>query len=303
MNLQQVLQNRGIKYRTSPKDPNRIYLCCPFCISRGETPDSRFRLGLHTTRGTSHCFNCRYSASHNAIQQLLRALRLTDTVEGGPVEQANIIQEQVTLPEGFHTLIQPHGGMDLKAYDYLRERGVTREQIARNQIGVTFLGDYAWRVVFPVYEGKQLHALVARALNSNMKPRYLNSHGEKHLYNFHPTSPTIVLLEGVFKCLRVEQVSNGTNACALLGHDITDLQLEQLTKAGVKNVVLWPDPDRAGRRGMLHVDEKLKESSITCQLVTSSEPADEAAMVDLQACWDTRKPMNWGARRLLANQT
>lgn len=305
MILTQVLQQRGIPFRTGQK-PGEIKLCCPFCPMRGESVDTRFRLGINVHKNIGHCYNCNYR-SKSIASRLLKALKLAAiTIEPGMEEDlqaAAAIAEPVVLPEGFHPLTTVRDELDKLALNYIRQRGVSSRQILSNKIGATFIGYHAYRVVFPVYEGKELRGIVTRALNANMKPRYLNNTGDKYLYNFRP-SPTLVLLEGVFKALRVERVLRHLmvegQACALLGHDITDIQLEQIQKAKVETVVLWVDPDSVGSKGMLGVAEKLRPYLNNIEFIIPQQPADEEPPELLIKRWQQRVPLSWSvSNRLL----
>lgn len=295
MTLKDTLLRRGVKFHTHRSKPNEIFLCCPFCILRGESPDTRFRLSVNTAKGIGHCYNCNYK-SRAITHHLLRSLNIpVDGVTADDIVKGLTQPDPLTLPDGFHPLKLSLDSLEREAWDYLlTERKITKEQIRGNRIGVTFLGRYAYRIVFPVYEEKQLHGFVTRALRKSMKPRYLNSTGEKSLYNLAGARTTTILVEGIFKALRIERMLQQANVdvgvCALLGHDITDLQIEQLKKQNVKEAVLWPDPDRVGGWGMMQVADKLMEAKVDLQIVSCKKPADEVALPVLRESWESRQP-------------
>ncbi len=55
MDLLEALRLRGISYHRQVLNPAEVYVCCPFCETRGESADKRFRLGLNMWRGFGHC--------------------------------------------------------------------------------------------------------------------------------------------------------------------------------------------------------------------------------------------------------
>ncbi len=288
MTFRDALSRSGVPFRTSTTDPSEITLCCPFCSGRGESSDTRFRLGVNTQTGLAHCFNCGWK-SHSSLRRILSQLgsrEVVDTSEPS-LEEKPESKSPICLPADFSVLTQCYDESDKEAIQYLLKRGVTRKQIQQNQIGVSCVGQYAHRIVFPVWEGKNLRGFVARDLTGRSSVRYLNSVGDKYLYNYQRPAPKVLLSEGIFKALRLERAVHRVRAdfqsMALLGHDITDTQLDQLDKAKCEKVVLWPDPDTVGRRGMVKVAYKLAEAGIQVWIQKDARvPADVASIETLQ---------------------
>lgn len=295
MTLQQILQQKGIECRSS-RLAGEIKLRCPFC------GDPRFLLSINITKNLGHCFHCNWK-SRSAARQLIKVFRLPVTTLDSDNSKTIQVLESIELPEGYHTLTQPQDELDHTALAYLLGRGLSIRQITNKKIGASFLGRYAFRAIFPVLEGKQLHGFVSRALNANMKPRYLNSVGDKALYNFRPAQ-CFVLLEGVFKCLRLERVLQhigaNANACAVLGHSLTEIQLNQILKAKPEHVVIWPDLDQVGCKGALKMAQQLREHSIQVEFVVPTGPADEVSFGQLLTTWCKPVPFSWAvSSRLL----
>jgi DNA primase len=48
-------------------------------------------------------------------------------------------------------------------------------------------------------------------------------------------------------------------SAALLGHDLTDIQLAQIQRSKCRSITLWPDADLVGRRGFIKIADKLSE--------------------------------------------
>jgi DNA primase len=117
------------------------------------------------------------------------------------------------------------------------------------------------------------------------------------MYNLLPKNghkSPLNLSEGVFKALALEKTLGGYSA-ALLGHDITDAQVEQIVEQGHKEVVLWPDPDKVGVLGMVGVAEKLIQEKIRTKIVYPfpSADADEMEEEEIWDCWENRlKPFS-----------
>lgn len=301
MILQDALFRCGVKYRVSA-DPNEISVCCPFCSERGETPDTRFRLGVNTKTGWAHCFNCGWKSRH-AIGYLLKRLGSTERITEDNNQPEVEAPSEICLPKDFMVLKHCYDDLDQKALSYLTQRGVTKDQILRNRIGVSYFGRYAYHIVFPVMDRKTLRGFVARDFTGMRRVRYLNSPGDKYLYNYHRPAKQVLLSEGIFKALRLEQAADSdTMSMALLGHDVTEKQLVQLQKANCTEAILWPDPDPVGRRGMITVADKLSENGLKVSIQTDVVvPADEEPLETLKAHFQskTHQKYSWRVRQIL----
>ena len=250
MDIQSAIQDFGIRFKQSGKQ-NEVWICCPFCMERGESPDTRFRLGLNTETGWFHCFNCGKSSKDEMftwreLERVWKTEGLTATESREPKKKIKI-----RLPEDFEVLVRASKKQDYWqniAFEYVHRRGVTEKQIKEKQIGYSMDGPLAYRIVFPVRdENQKLVMLVGRDFTGKREPKYKNSVGDKYLYNVQKKKKRgVVLVEGVFDALSVERGVRhlGLDAAGVLGHSLTEIQWKQIEP--YEQVILWPDPDRAG---------------------------------------------------------
>jgi len=235
-----------------------------------------------------------------AILPVLHQLGIIENVSGFDTPEQTAPPPPIKLPRDFVTLVRVRDDLDRIAKKYLLDRGVTDKQIRENRIGVSYSGRYAYRIVFPVYVKKALKGIVARDFTGYRQPKYLNSPGEKFLYRFDPTAEACVLSEGVLKALRIQQVFSG-NSAALLGHDLTSNQMHQIRDSRCKQIILYPDTDLVGRRGVITVAEKLIETwkgevKVVCNVTV---PADEDPLNSLAEHIKNALPYSWGTRQRL----
>jgi len=297
MNFLDTLRAHGIIFRRSNTDLNEITICCPFCEFRSQTEDRRFRLGLNIKTKQGHCFNCEWK-SREALKEVSEALNFS-------YESDEVVEEKTTeisrpdkpaLPEDFiHLSQRPRGVLYLKATRYIYDRGIKDWQIEEKKIGVSLIGKYAYRIIFPVYYKKELQGLVARDFTGQQELPYLNTEGMKSLYNRpNKSHKKAVLCEGVFDCLAIEQILPRLDydVMAVLGRSLTQLQQEQLKD--YRDIILWPDADTAGVKGFLDVADVLKREHrvfMTCPFGYGKD-AGGMDVSDRKYVWATRTKYN-----------
>lgn len=295
----EILDQMGVAWRRGSKH-SEVNLCCPFCVDRGETADDRFRLGVNVVWDSCHCFNCEYKSR---IQSQLRVLRQLG-VKVTEAETSSIGEEEKIpppeLPRDFMPLTKIARDKDpllQKAVRYVVDRGITWEQIARNNIGVSLVGRFAYRVIFPVMYKDELKGVVARDFTGKQSPKYLNSKGPKFLYNLRPPgkSKKLILSEGIIKALAIERAVKLRSA-ALLGHTVTSGMLEAIRAEGYKSVVVWPDPDSPGVRGAVAVANDCSSANLHTWVIypIPRAQADEMTENELwQAVHFAQKKWDW----------
>jgi hypothetical protein len=283
MTTPELLTRKGIAYRLSGHE---LAVCCLFCTAQGESLDERFRLYLNLNTGAGLCFNCGWRSRY-ALQQVLRRLKLPQQPTDFEVA-SKLILAAPKLPVDFLPLTEATSKLDLQALRYVLKRGVTQQQILDKRLGVSFVGEFAYRIIFPIWEGSSLQGFTARSFLGTEKVKYLHSKGNKYLFNL-ANSTRVILSEGVFKALRIEQLALPYDSAACLGHSLTAKQLEQLQQHKVKQVVLWPDPDSVGLKGFLKIAEELHNHVEVKIVWPMTQPADEASPDSLLRGWKHRK--------------
>jgi DNA primase len=243
------------------KAGEEFYICCPFCVKHGKTPDTQFKLGFNVKRRVYHCYRCRSRGSLADIKEL---------------QLLSFYQENKTLDKFQERLMaKPKRDVDVFdidkisvpltredtpiAFQYMLNRGYTPEEIAfySTRVGMEYtdeFGDiiYRWRgrVIFPFYyEGSCIYA-VGRSYNGK-EPKYLNSTLPKGLVVYgidNIVGKVCILCEGIISA-HAAQRSTGISAVSVLGQDPLDLQLARLrNKVEVLYNALDGDVEPAKRR-------------------------------------------------------
>lgn len=150
-----------------------------------------------------------------------------------------------SLPKEFKSLVGKIPRQDLKsrhAKVYLKERGITEDDIVKYNIGYCEEGVYADRVVVPVYNdsGKIVY-FIARAINDEVRPKYRYPETSKdfvpnEMY-LNMTEP-MVICEGIFDAISIRR-----NAVPLLGKVIQPELMKKIISSECKKIYLALDPD------------------------------------------------------------
>lgn len=300
-----VLVHRGVPFKRSQSKNTELILRCMFCPDAGL--DARFTLCVNIVNGAGICHHCNWRSRH-ATYYILRHAGVLTEIDGG-YEEETPTPAAPTLPKDFICLSRVFDDLDKAALAYVLGRGITVRQIKSNRIGVSFSGRTAYRIVFPVWHNKLLSGFVARDFTEKQTPKYLNSPGQKSLYNLPQHSPDVVLSEGIFKALRIAQVVPAhISSSTTLGRSITDIQLEQLRECACESVTVWPDPDEPGIKGAVDIADRLTDAGFAASVVWQSKGAhsiyaDEADAASISGFWKMRQPFCWTLRQKMLLST
>jgi hypothetical protein len=138
---------------------------------------------------------------------------------------------------------------------YLRKRGITEEEARNYGIGYCESGQYAQRLVFPVYEQARLVYWQARAtweaaedlsgphayrksLNPPAWPGAAGAGDVLMNLDTAKTFPRVAIVEGP-----IDAVHAGPSAVCTFGKKISPLQIQKLYQAGVRSIdLMWDGP-------------------------------------------------------------
>jgi len=131
------------------------------------------------------------------------------------------IKQTVSLPEEFVSLCNKNLPMSSKkALDYLRSRGLTKQDILNWKIGYCTGGRYGGRIIIPSYNWSgNANYYIARSFGSHQR-RYLNPPvGRDIVFNelYVDWDEDVVLVEGVF-----DAIVAGPNSIPILGSTLRE---------------------------------------------------------------------------------
>ena len=213
------------------RDGTNVAMRCvnPGCGSRSDM--SKLKLVIKLDEELYHCWVCGskgrkilplfYKHAPSYVEQ---AKELFSKTAIGKIE-VKVEDQKVELPSGFLLLINNLHSRDpdVKAiFRYLSARGIDERDLWRFKLGTTTSGRCRRRVIFPSlnYDG-DINFWVARTIDEDRKPKYLNSKTAKKIVIFNEADidfkKQLTLVEGPFDLVRCD-----VNATCILGSSLAE---------------------------------------------------------------------------------
>jgi len=239
---------------------------CPFCHHHKK----KLAINLNSQKWQCWVCNSRGKKLYTLLKQLnaddsvfirLRKITGETTYEKHDEEQTEVY---FSLPKEFIPLTDAPKNYETKnVINYLKARGIGREDIIKYNIGYCDGGTYKNYVIVPSYdEDGKLNYFVARNYyQSSMK--YKNPPVSKDQVIFENTISydlPLILVEGVF-----DAISTKRNVIPLLGKRLPSKLYDKILERDVTEVYIMLDDD--ARSEALDITKKLMEQHIKVHLV------------------------------------
>tara|TARA_B100000963_G_scaffold341469_1_gene341194 strand:+ start:12950 stop:13876 length:927 start_codon:yes stop_codon:yes gene_type:complete len=235
---------------------------CPFCNHHKPKLEVNF---TENKKGYNpwHCWVCgKKGKTIKGLFKLLKApsdkfIELSKLVKTGSQVEEVIVQNVVELPKEFKQIL---GSTDLKArqaYNYLKNRNVTDDDIIKYNIGYCNFGRYANMVIIPSYDKDgSLNYFTGRSFEKDPFVKYRNPECSRDIIPFELfinwDSP-LVLCEGPFDAIAIKR-----NAIPLLGKNIQSNLLKRIVQSTVKKIYIALDTD-AIKQALKHCEYLLNQ--------------------------------------------
>lgn len=247
---------------------------CPVCNLEKHKQKLVVNLDKNSKRfGYWHCWNCRESlgTGGKSIYTLFKRLnvdndkytKLNTLLEEKVVNYVEKKEKQydfIQLPKEFISLIKEKNSPEYrKAFNYITNRGITKGDIIKYNIGYCEDGRYARRIVVPSYDvDGMLNFFVTRSYYSSNERKYLNPKVDKDKIVFFESHINykypLLLVEGVFDAIAAKR-----NAIPLLGKTIGTELKKKIKLNNVKTIYLSLDAD-AMKTSVRYINEFLLEN-------------------------------------------
>ena len=235
---------------------------CPFCNHHKPKLEVNF---TENKKGYNpwHCWVC--GKKGKTIKGLFKSLKVSSEkfIElskliktGSEVEEA-IVQTHVELPKEFKSIINNPDLTAKKAYNYLKKRNITKDDILKYNLGYCNFGRYANMIIIPSYDKDGiLNYFTARSFEKDPFIKYRNPDCSRDIIPFELfinwNSP-LVLCEGPFDAMAIKR-----NAIPLLGKNIQSNLLKKIVQSTVKKIYIALDTD-AMKQALKHCEYLLNQ--------------------------------------------
>ena len=152
--------------------------------------------------------------------------------------------KKAILPKEFISLVNPPiNSLTAKhALNYLKNRGITKEDIIKYNIGYCEFGRYANMIIIPSYNSEgNLNYFTARNFNKNTSVKYRNPDVTRDIIGlelFINWNTPITLCEGMFDAIAIKR-----NSIPLLGKTIQKSLMKKLINSTVQKIYIALDKD------------------------------------------------------------
>lgn len=250
---------------------------CPFCNHYKK----KLSINLHTHK--YHCWVC--NTSGTSIFSLFKKLnasrdqfdRLSSVVDSPSFHVRQETEDDVlSLPKEFMKITEPKKNNPFyrNALRFLLNRGLTKHDLYRYNVGFCMDGPYENRIIIPSYDSNQhLNYFIARTFN-NSTLKYKNPEASKNVVVFESQinwDYPLVLVEGMFDAIKVRR-----NAIPMLGKFPSKALLDAMVLHHVKHVTIMLDPDAMW--SVLRLGETLLDMGIKVNIVHMEGTKDAGDM-------------------------
>jgi DNA primase len=260
--------------RSKKTSGNNMSFKCPLC--------NHYKHKLEVDLSTQywHCWVCNakgrklytlFKKVGASIAQLKDLATQTDSYV--PVKATAI--DHVTLPIEFQLILNGNKTNPefRNALMYLKNRGITREDIVRYGIGYCESGPYDKMIIIPSYDKDgRLNFFTGRSYYKDSTFKHKNPKVSKDIIGFElfiNWNEPITIVEGAFDAIAVKR-----NAIPLFGKIILDNLKKQIIEHNVKNIYIALDTD--ARKKALDICQYFIDNGINVYLIElgDKDPSD-----------------------------
>lgn len=266
------LLNKVLKQEGKQTSDFEVTYVCPFHKAINNVSRKKFGINLDTAE--YNCFAC--GESGKSFKTLFKKLKVSPALYkelygiigehfkpnyGKPKREQDLLK----LPDEFLSLAVPTTSLFWRhAFQYLRKRNITRDDILRYNIGYCEEGKYRNRIVVPSYDKDgNLNFFTARDFLNSSYLKYLTPDWSKDFIGFElyiNWNEPITLVEGVFDAISIRR-----NAIPLFGKIMSPSLKEAIFEYDVTKVNVCLDND--AMKNALEISDYLSKQGIDVNLI------------------------------------
>lgn len=247
-------------------DGTNISVTCPVCKKDSKSGSKKKKLAIVIDSGVYHCWVCEskgrnisyiakrhVNVSKELLNKVYEIFHFKETKK--EIEEEKI---RIALPSDFELLAFSKGRYASYAKKYLRERGLSLDDLIKFKIGISSNNEFNNRVIFPSHcDNMELNFYLSRTFDDTTFRKYKNCEAKRKdiIYNEYliDWQKPVILTEGIFDAIKA-----GKNAVPMLGSWIDeDYYLFRKLVVNNSDVILCLDPDAKDKE--IKIAEKLSE--------------------------------------------
>ena len=273
---------------------NQAY-SCPFCHHTKPKLEVNFS---ENKKGYNpwHCWVCGKKGTR--ISTLFKQLKATSDkftelykLVAEEKEYENKSNEvNIKLPENFQLI--KDNATDLvgkKAWNYLKNRGITVDDVLKYKLGYCEYGNYSNMVIIPSYdENGKLNYFTGRSFLKNPYRKYKNPEASRNIIPFElfiNWDLPLILCEGPFDAIAIKR-----NAIPLLGSNIQGSLMKKIVTSTVKKIYIALDSD-AIKKAIKYAEEFINEGKEVYMVELQGKDPSEMGFNDFTKLIQTTTPL------------
>jgi hypothetical protein len=237
---------------------------CPYCNHHKPKLEINFS---ENKKGYNpwHCWVCNKKGTR--ITSLFKQRKATPEkfeelfkLIGNETEHQSIItHEELKLPEEYKKFkdITSSDIEGRQALSYLKNRGITQDDIEKYNIGYCTTGRYAKMVIIPSYDAiGNMNYFTGRSFEKNAYTKYRNPETSRDIIPFEMFinwDLPLVLCEGPFDAIAIKR-----NAIPLLGNNLQSTLMKKIVTSTVKKIYIALDLD-ARKQALYFAEQFINE--------------------------------------------
>ena len=237
---------------------------CPYCNHHKPKLEINFS---ENKKGYNpwHCWVCNKKGTR--ITSLFKQRKATPEkfeelfkLIGNETEHQSVItHEELKLPEEYKKFkdITSSDIEGRQALSYLKNRGITQDDIEKYNIGYCTTGRYAKMVIIPSYDAfGNMNYFTGRSFEKNAYTKYRNPETSRDIIPFEMFinwDLPLVLCEGPFDAIAIKR-----NAIPLLGNNLQSTLMKKIVTSTVKKIYIALDTD-ARKQALYFAEQFINE--------------------------------------------
>ena len=208
-------------------------------------------------------------------------------------EKEHKIEEKVinlTLPKDFKQVSNNSSDITGKqAWNYLKNRGITMDDVKKYNIGYCEYGNYSNMVIIPSYDSNgKLNYFTGRSFEKDPFRKYRNPEASRNIIPFElfiNWDLPLVLCEGPFDAIAIKR-----NAIPLLGSNIQGSLMKKIVTSTVKKIYIALDSD-AIKKALKYAEEFINEGKEVYMVELQGKDPSEMGFFDFTKLIQTTTPL------------